>query len=142
MTAVVVTGIEATLARSLATPENPEDAADDKPPMEPECLRTGYGPCHRCQREGLIWRYEIDPEHAKQLGCPCSCDGEICTDCVNGVGDSGDVVCGGIFTTAESCTWSMWLESNALPWLCAACWRIVTAQELEHVRELEAANPF
>lgn len=133
---------EQTLARFLAADEEDEDAADGKRPMEPECLRTGHGRCHRCKLDRPLWRYEIDPQHRQFLGCACEHDGDICDRCVNGVAplDSTDfVVCGGCFMTPPVCTWSEWLERNALPWLCAACWKSVTALEIEHVAELEAA---
>lgn len=136
---------EATLARFLTTDEDPEDAADDKPPMEPECLRTGHGRCHRCKLDRPLWRYEIDPRHRRHLGCMHSHEGNICDRCFTGVAshyDTDFIVCGGCFMTPPVCTWSEWLERCALPWLCAACWKSVTAEEIEHIGVLEAANPF
>lgn len=136
---------EATLARFLATDEDAEDAADDKPAMEPECLRTGHGPCHRCKLDRPIFRYEIGSRHRRHLGCTHSHDGDICDRCFNGAASGYDtdfIVCGGCFMTPPVCIWSEWLERCALPWLCPACWKSVTAEEIEHIKVLEAANPF
>lgn len=135
---------EATLARFLTTDEEPEDAANDKPVMEPECLRTRHGRCHRCKLTRPLFRYEIDPRHRQFLGCTCD-DGDICGTCFSGMAalDGTDfIVCGGCFMTPPVCTWSEWLERRALPWLCAHCWKAVIAEEIEHIGVLEAANPF
>lgn len=136
---------EATLARFLTTAEDAEDVADDKPGMEAGCLRTGYGPCHRCKLDRPLFRYEIDPRHRTFLGCTCTEEGDICFACFSGVADleSTDLIaCGGCFTDTERCTWSEWLDKRALPWLCPACWKTVAAEEISHIQVLEAANPF
>lgn len=124
------------LVRFLVTPEDPEAAAPGKPPMERECLRTGYGTCQSCgDGERFLFRYEIDPAHAEWLDCLCEewHDG-LCASCRDGgPGNGGCVSC-----FDEDCFVAEWLQEARLPWLCVGCWATETAAEQAHVAELEA----
>jgi hypothetical protein len=126
------------LARFLAAFEAPEAAAPDKPRMEPECLRTGWGVCTFCgQGDKPLFRYEIDPKHVEWMTCLCLPESDhMCNDCKFGVpGFAPDVAC-----WSGPCAWSRRLESGRMPWLCPSCWRDEVASEHRHVAELEGAG--
>lgn len=145
---------ERILARFLAEPEAAEATSLHKPAMEPECLRTDHGPCHQCGQHGPRWRYEIAEEHYRWLMCDCDAvhdsggfNGRICTPCANGYGDQeASTACEDISDDdgLSWCRWSEWLDGSPdggrLPWLCARCWRDVTAAEAEHIARLAAAD--
>ena len=140
--ATVVTNIDITIARFLATPEDPEASDPRKPEMEPECLRTAIGRCHHCgNEERPIFRYEIDPRHLDFLTCLCEewiTEG-LCEHCKHGVpGFAPDVAC-----WDGPCYWSLLLagEDGPMPWLCPSCWRDAVAEEQQHIQELEGAIP-
>lgn len=142
---------ERTLARFLEWPEDKEASAPDKPRMEPECLRTDTGACHWCGANGLRWRYELHPDHSEYLLCEDKVNGDYhekgdppeglgmqpCPDCIV-LGlvtrDAAHVYC----ADTSHCRWDMWLSNGRMPWLCAHCWKTITADEATHVAYLKA----
>lgn len=143
---------ERTLARFLEWPDDKEASAPYKPRMEPECLRTDAGECHWCGAHGLRWRYELHPDHSEYLLCEDNGDRsdyhekgdppeglamQPCPHCVV-LGlitrDAAQIYC----ADTANCRWDIWLSNGRMPWLCASCWKTITALEATHVAYLKA----